>query len=95
MKRIMIIKDCAIENVIKEEDFNYYDAIILGNNLYEEAVNFFEKNYSEYNTKYFDIVDIPEKATDVMVTEFDDGSNMIIVVIDGKIKTIYDNREEW
>lgn len=95
MKRIMIIKDCEIENVIKEEDFDYYDAIILRNNLYEEAVNFFEKNYSEYNTKYFDIVNIPENATDEMIIEFDDGSNMITVVIDGKIKTIYDNRGEW
>jgi hypothetical protein len=93
MKKVMIIKDCELENEIKEEDFDYYDSIILRNRLYEKAVAFFEKNYSEYNTKYFDIVDIPKKATDVMVIDSEDGS-AVMVVIDGKIETIYDNRGE-
>ena len=89
MKRIMIIKDSRIEEVIKEEDFNYYDAIIE-DYLDEEAISFLEKNYSEYNTKYFDIVNVPEKATDEMVIDLELGS-MVIVVIDGKMKVIYDN----
>ena len=96
MKVMIITNGCELENAIlerNEDDFDYYDRII-DNEKDEEAISYFENNYSEYKSEYFDIVEIPSNATDCIILPHEEFTE-VLVIIDGKIEVIYDNEGDW
>lgn len=82
--RAIIFKDCcALEEIMKDEEFKYYDKAIE-NERDEEAITFFENNYPDY----CDIINIPDNITDYQYRSNDDYTE-IVVVINGKIENLY------
>lgn len=87
MKLIIFVNGCELEEKLEEindeKGFHYYDEVAV-DHTNEEAISYFEKNYSEY----CDVIEIPENVTDYRIIDYDEYID-VFVVINGKIEDIY------
>lgn len=87
MKKIIVFTSAEdeIEEILTDEGYDFYD-LANSNPEDEDAITYFETTHPEL----CDIVELPEDATDYKIIHYEDGIQ-IIIVQNGKIKTIYDS----